>query len=383
MVQLGSPAPYASETPGLAFGNTTVPPYSKSRPHGGKDHKWSRANVAKSKQVHASAAGVVRKAYNNGAYRDGWGNYVDLHITTEAFTRLAHHATGSVRVRVNQVLALMDRIGTMGDTGEVKPDHDHLHEELWLKQKDGSWKRVNPDLYRGPNGRHLPGRPLVAEQLGDDQRRTTKRTSRRIGEPTTRARTGTPLAKGIVGNFVGFIRGESIGGNNVWFKGISGDYFHSASFEGSYRGLPDLGTWKAPVEPTPDTATPTTPKPIPVPAPIEGDEDMMKPTVHFRTDGGGYDMTVAHPEIGAHLVPFTGKNAEAKGVRETVAGPTKGRVVNTYRGFMATNDPVVGGAWARLYAGGAGKETSRTTKANYEAIQVEAARLATAIANGE
>lgn len=134
--------------------------------------------------------------------------------------------------------------------------------------------------------------------------------------------------------------------------------------------------------PKPPAPKPTPPKPtpVPVPAPVEGDEDMMKPTVHFRTDGGGYDMTVAHPEIGAHLKPFTGKNAEVEGVRETSPGPTRGRVVNVYRGFMATNDEVVGGAWARLYAGGPGKETTRTTRALYEAIQVEAARLATAIA---
>lgn len=162
MVQLASPAPYASVTPGLQFGNTTVKPYSKDRPHGGKDHKWSVANPTKSKQVHASASGIVKAAYNDGKFHNGWGNYVDLHITTEAFTRLAHHETGSVRVRIGQKLALGARIGTMGDTGEVLPDHDHLHEELWLKQKDGSWKRVDPDLYRGPNGRHLPGKPLVS-----------------------------------------------------------------------------------------------------------------------------------------------------------------------------------------------------------------------------
>lgn len=163
MVQLASPAPYASVTPGLAFGNTTVKPYSRSRPHQGKDWKWSAANPTKSKQTHAPAAGIVKVAYNDGKWHNGWGNYVDIHITTEAFVRLAHHETGSVRVTVGQKVALGDRVGTMGDTGEVAKDHDHLHEELWLKQRDGSWKRVNPDLYRGPNGRHLPGTPLVSE----------------------------------------------------------------------------------------------------------------------------------------------------------------------------------------------------------------------------
>lgn len=162
MVQLASPAPYASVDPGLEFGNTTVKPYSRIRPHGGKDHQWSLANPTKSRQTHAPAAGIVKAAYNDGKWHNGWGNHVDIHITTEAFVRLAHHETGTVRVRAGQIVALMDRIGTMGDTGEVKKNHDHLHEELWLKQKDGSWKRVDPDLYRGPKGRHLPGKALVA-----------------------------------------------------------------------------------------------------------------------------------------------------------------------------------------------------------------------------
>lgn len=173
MVQLASPAPYASVTPGLAFGNTTVKPYSPSRPHQGKDWKRSAANPTKSKQTHAPAAGIVKVAYNDGKWHNGWGNYVDIHITTEAFVRLAHHETGSVRVTVGQKVALGDRVGTMGDTGEVKKDHDHLHEELHLKQRDGSWKRVNPDLYRGPNGKNLPGTPLIAAPAPAGSQRPT------------------------------------------------------------------------------------------------------------------------------------------------------------------------------------------------------------------
>lgn len=368
-MKLGNPAPYASETPGLAFGNTTVKPYNKKRPHMGKDYKWSVANVAKSRQVHASGAGIIRAAYNDGGNHNGWGNYIDLHLTTEAFTRLAHHATGSVKVRNGQVVAEGARLGTMGDTGEA-PGGVHLHEELHIKQSNGSWKRVNPDLYRGPNGRDLPGRPLVSPTLDDDQRRTKAQTVRRIGAPSVKAKTGTSLAKGVVGNFVGFIRGDSVNGNNIWYKGISGDFFHSATFEGSYKGLKDLGTYRAPEPPKP-TTPPKPPTPTPVFVPEE--EGDMRPTVHFRTSGA-YDMTLVHPEIGKDLQPFTG-DPLAAGVRRTENVSAK-TVVNTYLGFMATNDPAVGGAWARMFAEDAGKETSRTGKAEYEAIQREASRVA-------
>ncbi|WP_405376004.1 MULTISPECIES: M23 family metallopeptidase [unclassified Microbacterium] len=151
MVQLISPAPYASTDKGLEFGNTTVKPYSPSRPHGGKDHKWSIARVAKSRQVHAPVTGKVVRVLSNGANNNGWGNYVDIEVIPGIFVRLAHLLSGSIRVKAGDRITVGDRVGTMGATGETG-GKVHLHEELWIHGK-----RVDPDLYRGPNGRHLPG----------------------------------------------------------------------------------------------------------------------------------------------------------------------------------------------------------------------------------
>ena len=155
MVQLASPVPYASTTPGLPFGATNVKPYSASRPHMGKDWKWSTARPAQSKQVVAPAAGIIRTAFNDGGHHLGWGNYVLIQVTDRAQVRLAHHQTGTVKVREGQKVALDQPIGVMGDTGET--NGVHLHEELII---DGI--RVNPDLYRAPHGRHLPGKPVIA-----------------------------------------------------------------------------------------------------------------------------------------------------------------------------------------------------------------------------
>lgn len=111
------------------------------------------------------------------------------------------------------------------------------------------------------------------------------------------------------------------------------------------------------------------PEPIPVIVPEEEDDDMYKPTVHVRTEGAT-EYTLAHPEIGQGLTQYTGPG---KGSKRTSGN------VTTYRGFMVTADETIGLAWARMYARGGGNETSRTDRAAYIAIQVEASRVAAEI----
>lgn len=88
-------------------------------------------------------------------------------------------------------------------------------------------------------------------------------------------------------------------------------------------------------------------------------EDEMKPTIHYRTDGGG-EWTRALPEIGKNLKPGE-KRADGK--------------VTVFRGYEVTADKTIGAAWARQYARGVGGETSRTNRAGYIAIQAQATRL--------
>lgn len=66
---------------------------------------------------------------------------------------------------------------------------------------------------------------------------------RRRSQPSSSAaEPGDGLLPGVVGNFTGWITGESVGGNSVWYKGISGDWFWSGGFvEGANgTGLTDL-----------------------------------------------------------------------------------------------------------------------------------------------
>lgn len=86
----------------------------------------------------------------------------------------------------------------------------------------------------------------------------------RRAEPTTKSATvGEGIPGGDTGEFDGWIRGESVSGNNVWFRGLfSGDWFWSGSLtDPSTKGLKDLNSAPAP---TPDPNP--TPDPDPEPA---------------------------------------------------------------------------------------------------------------------
>lgn len=155
MTRTVSPAPFGA--PGLEFGNTTEYPYSARRPHGGQDHQWRYADVARSRETFASVTGTVTAAFNDGGDHNGWGNYVDIDVPTldgtSVHARLAHHETGTVRVRVgDRVTAGESRIGTMGDTGDA--GGIHLHEELWI-----NGRRVDPVYYRTHD---IPGTPATS-----------------------------------------------------------------------------------------------------------------------------------------------------------------------------------------------------------------------------
>lgn len=152
MTKLIDPTPWGSIEEGLPFGSTKHP-YSKTNPHKGKDHKWRYSDPVRSRKVVAPVSGKIKTAHNDGLWHSGWGNYIDIQWGDDPndFVRLAHLRTGTVRVRVGDRVKAGDLLGTMGNTGNTGGD-DHLHEELWI-----NGKRVDPDLYRGPKGKHLPG----------------------------------------------------------------------------------------------------------------------------------------------------------------------------------------------------------------------------------
>lgn len=85
--------------------------------------------------------------------------------------------------------------------------------------------------------------------LAGDQRqvRSGVEARRRIGAPNTSAPTGDPLPSGTIGNFKGWVYGETVEGNNLWYVGISGDFFWSGSFtEVATHDLADMNSTNPP-----------------------------------------------------------------------------------------------------------------------------------------
>jgi hypothetical protein len=97
--------------------------------------------------------------------------------------------------------------------------------------------------------------PAPAPEVASNQRVAGSKGVFRRAEPNQSSEHLTPdLEAGEIGNFVGFVHGEDRGGNDIWFQGVSGNYFWSGAFTNpSTDGLTDLS---APVaQPEPAAAT--------------------------------------------------------------------------------------------------------------------------------
>ena len=94
---------------------------------------------------------------------------------------------------------------------------------------------------------------------------------RREAPSTQSARLDGDLEANEVGNFVNWVHGENVNGNDVWFQGVSGNWFWSGAFTSqSVDGLVDV----TPAPPAPEVPIipPAEPTPTPVettPAPVE------------------------------------------------------------------------------------------------------------------
>ena len=129
--------------------------------------------------------------------------------------------------------------------------------------------------------------------LAGNQRRAGAQGVFRRAEPNTWSEHLQPdLEAGEVGNFNGWIHGEDRGGNDIWFQGVSGNWFWSGAFENpSPDGINDLNPVSPPVLPepvvTPEPVTdpvvePSTPEPeqptVVEPAPEQTTNSNPKPT---------------------------------------------------------------------------------------------------------
>lgn len=108
--------------------------------------------------------------------------------------------------------------------------------DVWYQGTSGDWF-WSGGFVEGANGTGL--KDLNPTSLAGNQRRAgTDGVRRRKGSPSTSAAEGEMLAPGTVGNFDGWINGQEVSGNKIWFRGTSGDWFWSGGFED--KGTHDL-----------------------------------------------------------------------------------------------------------------------------------------------
>jgi hypothetical protein len=146
--------------------------------------------------------------------------------------------------------------GTMEQnvTGEYVSRHDRT-----MANVDGFLRPINQEA--------IAPAPVV---LTPTQRQAGPQGVFRREAPTTQsARLEGDLEPNEVGNFIGWSHGESINGNDVWFMGISGNWFWSGAFTSqSVDSLTDLNAVNvvvetpAPVEEVPAPESTQKPKPI-------------------------------------------------------------------------------------------------------------------------
>ena len=203
---------------------------------------------------------------------EGWGQNHPWMGSIAGISVLLRHAWGytgyahlsNTIIDKGQQIKRGQLIGHSGATGVGTGPH--LHFETLPANPDfrnGFAGRVNPHTYglvaRGTDTNSAP-------QPAANQRVSGPNPVNRRLEPNTQKPPIDPqLAPNTVADFNGWIRGESVNGNNIWFRGAhSGNWFWSGAFTSqSTDGLQDLNP-VAPPTPTP-TPTPTPVPPAPTP----------------------------------------------------------------------------------------------------------------------
>ena len=151
--------------------------------------------------------------------------------------------------------------GTMEQNvgGEYVSRHDRT-----MANVDGFLRPINQS----------PINPPAPSLLGN-QRQAGEGGANRRSAPTTESEVLEPnLEPNEVGNFVNFAHGQDPygNGNDVWFQGVSGNWFYSGAFtDVGTHDLTDVTTYApTPVEPTPT--------PEPEPTPVEPPAIIIPPT---------------------------------------------------------------------------------------------------------
>lgn len=176
---------------------------------------------------------VVDLSHSNGS---GTGRYIAIDMDDGRRARSLHLSeiwvnTGD-RVSQGQQIGLTGASGWGSDWGYGA----HVHQTLWdyWGYDFCAWCTIDFELYVG------------SVEPGPTQRMVGPNGATRRSDPSTaNPPAGDPLTPGTIGNFDGWIRGETVEGNNTWFRGTSGNWFWSGGFTDT--GTHDLADLNPPV----------------------------------------------------------------------------------------------------------------------------------------
>lgn len=224
--------------------------------HTGIDYKSSTGSP-----VRAVADGVIKfEGWDtNGAGGGWWLGIAGIvaaitHDQYGVVTAYAH--LSSTIVNKGQRVTQGQIIGYTGATGQVTGPHLHF-EVLPIAPnfKNGYAGRIDPAPYYAAD-------PAPQASLADFQRISLGGTRYRDA-PSTAGAIKETFNDGDTYDFKGFVYGESVKGNNIWFVGrYSGGYAWSGGFtDPSTKGLKDLTPAPAQPAPTPQVPVVTPPAP--------------------------------------------------------------------------------------------------------------------------
>ena len=112
--------------------------------HKGRDYGWLLAHPVVSKEVYPAAPGKIVAITDGGGYNQGWGNQITIQHTDQSWTTYSHLKTGSMLVKVGQIVGIGTRLATMGQTGDARGVHLHLEVRIGKNDRD---HRVDPRTY--------------------------------------------------------------------------------------------------------------------------------------------------------------------------------------------------------------------------------------------
>lgn len=241
--------------------------------HTGLDYNWGGPGEDCGMDIRSIANGVVvASAFNGFGQTLIIRHEIPSHIakaigaTKYVYSRYMHMIKGSQLVKVGDTVQIGQKIGLCGATGT---NACHLHLDIWsdinglgAHMEYHKWTRLesylDPYKFIEKYKSDTSPKPTPAPdpQLKDYQRITTSDMNYRRDPNTSRAPIEV-FPKDEILDFDGWIEGESVDGNNVWFRGryTSGFVWSGGLNSASTKGLVDLN---------PQTPKPPTPQP-PVP----------------------------------------------------------------------------------------------------------------------